>query len=535
MTSLTREVFLFLSGLIIARLLVATRLHITYSRSRELEGFFKNLITQRPRIREVVNVTPTLLASHSIAFSLFILLATTLFTTRGVSLEKCASTITLHLYIQPTLLAISLLYSQRREPGETLLLGLFSGAGLLGVLPLLSALPRKTLHIKPAKRAFYTEPIGIFVGVAEAEMIYDKPHEVYTEIPQEHVLSARGRETWFFRETRQPIYVKLEDLNTPHIVVIGASGTGKTTLVKHLVLESNRVYGYRFLIIDPHGEYSDLAERVPCRVIDASKYSINPLVLENTPPRDRALQLSHVLASIFKLGFIQRRLLEEVILKAYANKGVTEDPETWRREPPTLRDLTIACKELSELNPEYLRVLPYLNLISESMGEGSPLSIEDLLRENSIIDLSRVSSDFAKAILVETLMYMLISKMYRAKRMPLQLVIDEIRHIMPRALGVELLSRIFMESRKFGFSTIVVSQDIKRVPRALVNNAGLRVFFALNEPESVKIAADIIGGTIKVKNICISEALRALKQHTFILHATGSENIYIARSILPEE
>jgi len=528
--STTREVFSILLGVFTARFIVLRLYEKREGVNASIQELIKSIGIRKPSTSELLRAAPTLLSSHSIGFSLFILLYTAILSTRGIAIERATSALSLHLYIQSILLSISLLCTSQRAISEVALLGFFSGVGVLGVPSLVTTLPKRMISNKQSiRKVFYTEPVGIFLGVAEAEMIYGKPRGVYTEISQEHILSAQGRETWFFRRTDQHIYVKLEDLNTPHIVIIGVSGTGKTTLVKHLVLESSGVYGYRFLIIDPHGEYSDLAADVPCKVIDASKYSINPLVLENVSPRDRALQLSHVIASIFKLGFIQRKLLEEVIMKAYANKGITERPETWSLEPPTLKDLVKTCKELSELNPEYLRVLPYLSLISESLGEGQPLSVGDLLQGNSIVDLSKVSSDFAKAILVETLLYMIINRMYRAKRIPLQLVIDEIRHVMPRALGMELLSRIFMESRKFGFSTIVVSQDIKRIPKALLNNAGLRVIFALNEPESIKIAAGIIGGAVKTKSMCVSEALRSLKQYKFLVHATGSENTYIIR------
>jgi hypothetical protein len=530
LSSITREVFSILLGVFTARFVVLRLYEKREGVNVSIQELIKSIGVRKPSTSELLRAAPTLLSSHSIGFSLFILLYTAILSTRGIAIERATSALSLHLYIQSILLSISLLCTSQRAISEVALLGFFSGVGVLGVPSLVITLPKRMISNKQSiRKVFYTEPVGIFLGVAEAEMIYGKPRGVYTEISQEHILSAQGRETWFFRRTDQHIYVKLEDLNTPHIVIIGVSGTGKTTLVKHLVLESSKVYGYRFLIIDPHGEYSDLAAGAPCKVIDASKYSINPLVLENVSPRDRALHLSHVIASIFKLGFIQRKLLEEVIMKTYANKGITERPETWSLEPPTLKDLVKTCKELGELNPEYLRVLPYLSLISESLGEGQPLSVGDLLQGNSIVDLSKVSSDFAKAILVETLLYMIINRMYRAKRIPLQLVIDEIRHVMPRALGMELLSRIFMESRKFGFSTIVVSQDIKRIPKALLNNAGLRVIFALNEPESIKIAAGIIGGAVKTKSMCVSEALRSLKQYKFLVHATGSENIYIIR------
>ncbi|MEM1628798.1 MAG: type IV secretory system conjugative DNA transfer family protein, partial [Desulfurococcaceae archaeon] len=150
-----------------------------------------------------------------------------------------------------------------------------------------------------------------------------------------------------------------------------------------------------------------------------------------------------------------------------------------------------------------------------------------------VVDLSGLSSDFARALYVEALLYMVVNKMYLSKggAVPVQIVIDEARSIMPRELGMELLSRLFMESRKFGFSMVIISQEITRIPKPLINNAGLRVFFILNEPESIELAAKIIaGGHAREKILPITAMLRSLEQHNFILHVTGVDDIYVVEN-----
>ncbi|MEM4582358.1 MAG: hypothetical protein QXD50_00670, partial [Desulfurococcaceae archaeon] len=60
-----------------------------------------------------------------------------------------------------------------------------------------------------------------------------------------------------------------------------------------------------------------------------------------------------------------------------------------------------------------------------------------------------------------------------------------------------------------------------------------RVFFVLNEPKSIEGASKIIAGSdVRDKIQVISEALRALDSHVFILHVTGVETVFVARSPL---
>ncbi len=65
-----------------------------------------------------------------------------------------------------------------------------------------------------------------------------------------------------FRNDNQPINIKDND-RLQHIYVIGKSGTGKSTLLKHMAL-SDITKGKGLCIIDPHGDLSqDLIQNIP--------------------------------------------------------------------------------------------------------------------------------------------------------------------------------------------------------------------------------------------------------------------------------
>lgn len=509
---------------------------------RVLKSFIPPLEMPIENLREFINLSrrggfiidnaPIILASHSLSSSIVLMIlyykSRLVFNTYILGIN--------HVLIP--LLLLSLLIRSQRELSmsqrDFVTMGIATGTGLIGLVPFIASaiLVYESTKYRETKLYFYAN--GLYLGEAVAALTYGRPYNVFRETPDSRRITIRERrDIWFWQRTSHPIYVKLDELNTPHIIIIGSSGSGKTTLAKYIAAELSKTYGYSLIILDPHGEYGELAKISEFSLIDASSYYLNPLILENTSPRERAMQLSHVISTLFKLGFLQRRMLEEVVMKAYEVRGITqENIETWRREPPTLGDLVDVCKAMSEERPEFQRLLPYLVLLNESMGIGVGLGIEEVLSRNTIIDLSRLSSDFARALFIDTLMYMLLNKMYVMKNTKkIQLIIEEARGIMPRALSRELLSRLFTESRKFGFSIIVISQEINRIPRTLVNNAGLRIFFVLNEPRSIEEASKIIAGSdTRDKVLVISEVLRTLSTHTYIVHATGVNRVYIVRS-----
>ncbi|MEM4916312.1 MAG: ATP-binding protein [Desulfurococcaceae archaeon] len=485
-------------------------------------------------IDRVLKNTALYLASYVISFSTISLLSMMYpWFIRGK--EDISSLIILHI----TMLVLGLVFSvfMNKSDKTILLTGLIAGSGLVNIVPLLFTLcMRETLSSElRSEKISHENKEGIYLGVARARLRYGYPSNLYKGLNQHWLRENHLGETWYWSSVVEPIYVILDKLNTPHIVIVGASGSGKTLFAKHLVRESKRAYGYRTMIIDPHGEYRDMAKYIDnLLIINAAEEGINPLALGKSSPRERALQLSHTIATLFKLGFIQRKLLEELIMDTYRAYNIhQEDPSTWSNQPPTLSDLLNMCRKKSDENADYQRILPYLDLLHESMGGIRWFSPDLLFINDVVVDLSGLSSDFARALYVEALLYMVVNKMYLSKggAIPVQIVIDEARSIMPRELGMELLSRLFMESRKFGFSMVIISQEITRIPKPLINNAGLRVFFILNEPESIELAAKIIaGGYAREKILPITAMLRSLEQHNFILHVTGVDDIYVVEN-----
>lgn len=76
-----------------------------------------------------------------------------------------------------------------------------------------------------------------------------------------------------------------EDRTNSFFVIMGVSGVGKSTAVKHIAL-SEYMMGTRIIFIDPHGEYRELTKNLGGDWINAaggSKGRINPLQIRATP------------------------------------------------------------------------------------------------------------------------------------------------------------------------------------------------------------------------------------------------------------
>jgi type IV secretory pathway VirB4 component len=135
-------------------------------------------------------------------------------------------------------------------------------------------------------------------------------------------------------------------------VVLARSGAGKSYFVKLEVLRS-LYQGVHVAVVDPEDEYTKLAEHVGGAVVRLGEpgVHINPFDLPaeraktNTLQR-RAVQV-HSLVCVM-LGAAERDgpvseqerdALDRAITTAYAGAGITNDPASWSRPAPLLRDL----------------------------------------------------------------------------------------------------------------------------------------------------------------------------------------------------
>ncbi len=126
--------------------------------------------------------------------------------------------------------------------------------------------------------------------------------------------------------------------------VLGATGSGKSYAAKALLLNDQMVHGTKMFILDPEGEYLEMARNLDNSQIISlnrkSKTIPNIMDLMGSELIDKLSSLSRVFDVLLEgVSDIQKPLLEEALIETYRKKGITENPKTWKKKAPILSDV----------------------------------------------------------------------------------------------------------------------------------------------------------------------------------------------------
>jgi len=355
---------------------------------------------------------------------------------------------------------------------------------------------------------------GVKIGRIVSRLVYGKPANVWLK----EKLHIPKSPSWYWRvESGTYTYNPYSQINY-HILIAGSSGTGKSSLAKKLIKELYYQWAIPCLVIDPHNEYVKVIEELGGIVVDASKISINPLELDECSPRERIVQVADTIQRVFRLGNLQRAVLEDLLEEAYAEKGiVNDDPETWKFKPPTFLTLLRVIEKRIEYarssgeRSRYEGLKPYIRLLSTSIFRETTISFSDILSKPSVIAMANLPGDHVKAILSETLLRKIAHYMYvSGESMGLShyIVIDEAHRICRRSTEPSLVARLMMESRKYGIGFIIITQQPLDIDEGIIANSALKISFKLSEPENLDYMAKTLAGYISENRLEIfKEAL----------------------------
>ncbi len=311
-----------------------------------------------------------------------------------------------------------------------------------------------------------------------------------------------------------PLFITFELGSTNHVVVLGASGTGKTTVVKQMVKEAVRE-GLNVVIIDFHGEYDNNA----CDRIDAVNERLNPLALMGRAPHTAAEELSDAVARAFRLGSLQKMGLNRLLLKAY--EAFKEDVN-----PELLLDI-INDPETPEalgVSPEVVKSLrPYVESLS---GHGVRwLNPEELLIRCKSLDLSRIENAFLQDLMAESVIRS-IHYLRRASPGVTLLIVEEAHRVLG-GRGREAYAHALREGRKFGVSIITVLQDPYYAGSYVMNNSPRTIALRLMDEANISYVTRNLATATGESPGKIRKALGGLKGGEALVRL-GSE-IYVVK------
>ncbi len=329
---------------------------------------------------------------------------------------------------------------------------------------------------------------------------------------------------WGFQSLEKiPYCINFSSASSPHILVTGSTGSGKTTLAAKIIdYLSRTLSNVSFIIIDPHGEYRYLLKRAKVYQFKSTNRIL--LLPINETPRDRAYEIVDIVKHLFHIGPIQQHALFEAISGAYSSRAIDIDRpvgEPSSINAPTLRDVIEELGKLVNYYPvdailSLQRHLELLGLGEEDKDTSLPLIDAMTQSDNGIVvaDLSQLRTEQRKYVAAETIMrliYYSSSQLNKGKK--LVLVVDEAHLFAQRGTSTPILAKIVRELRKYGVILLAVTQNIVDLHEEIINNIGfffsLRTVDAKNRFESARILSGY-SETERIK--AVERALSSLDQ-----------------------
>lgn len=279
-------------------------------------------------------------------------------------------------------------------------------------------------------------------------------------------------------------------LPNAHIVAIGGSGSGKTQTLKALALALACEYPQtRLIIVDFHGD-QDLHGETVFEFHRASSHGVN-LLCVNLDEQGGGVSLQAIavvrsLCKALKLGANQEGVLLNSLKGAYERREIFDDnPQTWRKEPPTFEDVrqVLAEDEGKEASKLLLKLATLLEYGIFSRVQPDWLSAHIVRLDVSKLPpaLQSVAAESIAAQLMNT--HRLLGEI-DGKQPRTFLFVDEAKELK----GSPSLDRIIADGRKYGLALVLASQSERHLSVDVIGNSSTKIVLPVDQTEVRAVA-----------------------------------------------
>ena len=300
--------------------------------------------------------------------------------------------------------------------------------------------------------------------------------------------SSEGRVNW-----------KPSIKGSPHLFILGIPGQGKSWTTTRILSELGQQH-VPALVLDFHGQFADqqgmFFQTAHPSVLDAAKgLPFSPFECSQEGSGGGWKANSYAIAEIFGyvagLGDMQRDIVFTSIRDAYKAHGFSDEPISGLTYP-TLEEVLkrIEQKEQSRhVANVSARCRPLLELDLFQPTENAP-NLLSIVYSGLVIDLHSLYMETLQLAAGAFILRKIYKDMFhwgQADRLRLAIVLDE-AHRLSRDVT---LPKIMKEGRKFGIAVIVASQGLGDFHQDVLSNAGTKIIFRMNYPESRKVSGFI--------------------------------------------
>jgi hypothetical protein len=264
------------------------------------------------------------------------------------------------------------------------------------------------------------------------------------------------------------VCINPEELKTPHMLAVGKTGAGKTTLGLSIAVQLRRKRGVVPVIVDPHGHWAALAKWLPdVQIIDARRLA-PPLVLKDEDDVD-------ILLDALRAAGIQIFDAHFTVLLETLRRATQEGDASLGNVLRHLRQLRADPAFAFAVDSIYGRLAVMAQMQPAKVDLSKPIVVhsEGDTSPSSIMKLALWITYFAVA-----------AKATCPKppcKMRMFLAVDE-GHVLLK--NMDALAKTWREVRKFGVEAAVFSQSVADLPRDILENSGVKFVLAI-EPEAV--------------------------------------------------
>ncbi len=276
----------------------------------------------------------------------------------------------------------------------------------------------------------------------------------------------------------------LENANS---VILGKSGGGKSFYVK---LEALRLLmmDVDVIIIDPENEYKKLSESMGGEFVmfsNNSEYKINPfdLAVDHPEPDElsnKILDLHSLMKVIMgDLTPAQDALLDRALVLTYREKGITQDPDTFKNQAPLLEDLykvflgmeTPEAKELAGRLEKFV-----MGSAAGIFNQRSNFDIKNHFTVFGIRDLEENMRPVAMYIVLDYI-WNTVRRGEKKKRI---LIVDEAWYLIKHKDSGAYLHNFAKRARKYSLGLTTITQDAEDFlatdeGKAIVTNSSMQI------------------------------------------------------------
>ena len=320
--------------------------------------------------------------------------------------------------------------------------------------------------------------------------------------------------------------------SNPHVIIFGESGSGKTTLAMSIACKLPLDTGA--IIIDFHGEYTDVLSRCGFCRVDTSKATPDPLKLYGQPPMVRALQLSFLFARVFGFGRLQRSLINELLLDYY--KTLLKDNKI-KAEPSLRQFISFIEKRLvdsvdSDQKKRLEIILSTLKMLAELVGRS-----ENNFNNNKnncrrkIFDLSTLALEPLQEFVADII---LRDAYFEAKSSGgnTLIIIDEAHRLLYTEKSETVVRQIVQEGRKYGVFILLITQNPLDIDPRVLNNIASRIVFRMTEKKNLDYVTKLLLGDYLSKReyAKLYETIKGLPTGTGIAELPYMNNLIVFRT-----